>query len=1057
MTENFPDVAPRVLAVVVTHNGEPWLADCLKGLAAQVFDVDVVVVDSGSDASPATLVQKTLPQAEFIRINRNVGFGAAANHGLETSQRAPDADYFLFIHDDVELEPEATSLLVATALETEAGIVGGKGIAWDHPEELTEVGMSADQFGFPFSGLEEGEIDQGQHDTRRETLYVSSACMFTSKALVERVGLWDGAYFAFGEDLDLCTRARISGFKVFVQPAARFRHAVALATRQRRTPVARKIRYYTRRNRPRTIVKNVAAYRMPFLLMIYTFLAFAEMVALIGFRRFEELPAYPRALGAFIASIPEVTRRRRAVQKRRAVPDRRLRRFMVRDLHRARVFLERRARDWERGTLALGTRTFAHLSPTALKNSLGRWLRKPGTLVLIAVITAFLFATRRFMFGGTIASGSLWPFPQPASRLLGDYLVGWRDVRLGTISAAPDSFPLFWLASVLSFGKTVLAQKVLVFGSIGLGLVGVNRFVGRRTDLPAARILAIGAYALGPVVATMLLKADLQALVLYAALPFMLEICLRMLTPVPGPQSDRPSTPGTAEAMITDAMRLSLLTVMVVALAPSAFIAVTFMWLVICGQRLMGAWDRGEILRRSAWVMSSLIISLILMLPWSLEAMRPHGAILAPLLGRSGSSFHALWRGRTFVDLMFLDPEHSLLVKVVTATIVISTLLLATASRRREARLLATVWIVFALAAGFAARGLIPTPVASPEMWMTIPLACIALMAGHMVSGTSEELPRHAFGWRHLVASATALLLLVSFGGGWLPTIAGWLRPGSSVAGADTGKLAASISSFLVSTAEQSGDFRVLWLGPRWVDPVLSGARGTDQIPYLLTGPDGLTLLDSGQNDTTLGEQRVESTLDALVGRRLHLAGHLLAPSSIRFIVVDPDDDSLMSSLRIQRDIALEQQQGGIALFRNIQWLPRAVLAPVNLVNAVTAKKPSDRDLMKVEWAGGRSIPKTSQESFDGELPRTRHSQLLLGENFNRGWKARVSGVRLAHSQAFGWSNRFELPSAARGEISIVFERNWVRILWLVLHLSLLAIGLMMARSSKAEVKGWLR
>jgi hypothetical protein len=71
--------------------------------------------------------------------------------------------------------------LVESALDTEAGIVGGKGLAWERPDVLLEVGMSADAFCYPFSGLEEGEIDQGQHDRSREVLFVTSACMLVGR------------------------------------------------------------------------------------------------------------------------------------------------------------------------------------------------------------------------------------------------------------------------------------------------------------------------------------------------------------------------------------------------------------------------------------------------------------------------------------------------------------------------------------------------------------------------------------------------------------------------------------------------------------------------------------------------------------------------------------------------------------------------------------------------------------------------------------------------------------------------------------------------------------
>ena len=150
--------------------------------------------------------------------------------------------------------------------------------------------MSADEFGYPVSGLEEGEIDQGQHDVRREVLFVTSACILVSRATVERGGSWDPAYFLFGEDLDLCVRARMLDSPVVVAPKAHFYHAVAMATGRRDGPPEDSIRYFTRRNRLRTIAKNTSTTRVLLLIALYTAVLAAEMVLLAALRRFSEIP-----------------------------------------------------------------------------------------------------------------------------------------------------------------------------------------------------------------------------------------------------------------------------------------------------------------------------------------------------------------------------------------------------------------------------------------------------------------------------------------------------------------------------------------------------------------------------------------------------------------------------------------------------------------------------------------------------------------------------------------------------------------------------------------------
>jgi GT2 family glycosyltransferase len=531
MNKPMTEADPRVLIVLVTYNGGAWLPSSLESLKYQIYpNLDVVVVDNGSETEAAPTVSRYARNAELVWSDRNLGFGAAANAGLESSSRTSAADYFLFMHDDVVLDPDTVSMMVEAALSTGAGIIGAKGLDWDRPEVLVEVGMSADQFCIPYSGLEDGEIDQGQHENLTETLFVTNACMLVSRQLAERCGLWDGAYFAFGEDLDLCLRARLTGFKVMVEPGARYRHASALSSGQRQVGrgVPRK-GHLARRNQLRTIAKNASAPRMVFALVASLLLGLGRMLALLMLRRVDESSDYPRAFIDFARSFPNVLIRRRAVQKRRTVPDKKIRALMIRDSQRFRLQVERRLRTWERGTLAVGARTMNSLSFTGLKNTFAAWVRQPLTLATGIIVLLGMIAMRGFIFGEPLASGTIWPFPEATGRLIGDYLSGWRDTSLGTESATPTAYPILWVVSLLGFGRPGLTQKLLILGLLTIGLVGVNKLIGSSSKRRPAKIVALGVYALSPVTRLILSTGDLGALAMYAGLPFMLLIALRAL------------------------------------------------------------------------------------------------------------------------------------------------------------------------------------------------------------------------------------------------------------------------------------------------------------------------------------------------------------------------------------------------------------------------------------------------------------------------------------------------------------------------------------------------
>lgn len=106
---------------------------------------------------------------------------------------------------------------------------------------------------------------------------------------------------------------------------------------------------------------------------------------------------------------------------------------------------------------------------------------------------------------------------------------------------------------------------------------------------------------------------------------------------------------------------------------------------------------------------------------------------------------------------------------------------------------------------------------------------------------------------------------------------------------------------------------------------------------------------------------------------------------------------------------------------------------------------------MLAQWTGGRRISPDSRTKFEASVPRTRHGSVLLGDNYNSAWKARVGGENLNHAMAFGWANRFALPDDARGEIVVFFSRRWLRFGWLVLQAFLILLSIAIARGGARE------
>ena len=153
-----------------------------------------------------------------------------------------------------------------------------------------------------------------QHDRAGEVFYVTSTCMLVKHGVFRSLRGWDARLRAFSEDLDLCWRARVAGYNVRLEPEAKARHLMGLATGVRRSPY-KPIRYFIRRNRLRTMAKNVAGTRLLALFPFFVFVALIEMVGFIALRQFREIPNIARALGWNLVNIPQtLAERARAKQ-----------------------------------------------------------------------------------------------------------------------------------------------------------------------------------------------------------------------------------------------------------------------------------------------------------------------------------------------------------------------------------------------------------------------------------------------------------------------------------------------------------------------------------------------------------------------------------------------------------------------------------------------------------------------------------------------------------------------------------------------------------------------
>jgi GT2 family glycosyltransferase len=113
--------AARVAAVIPTWNRRDLLATLLLNLGEQTrrFD-EIIVVDNGSADDSAELAAKA--GAKVLKMERNLGFAAAVNRGIE----AAGAEWVAILNNDVTLETDWLAKLLEEAAPADIWFATGK-------------------------------------------------------------------------------------------------------------------------------------------------------------------------------------------------------------------------------------------------------------------------------------------------------------------------------------------------------------------------------------------------------------------------------------------------------------------------------------------------------------------------------------------------------------------------------------------------------------------------------------------------------------------------------------------------------------------------------------------------------------------------------------------------------------------------------------------------------------------------------------------------------------------------------------------------------------------
>ena len=1035
---------PAVVAVMVTTDPGPWFEEALSSLATQDYEeLSVLVLAAGGDDSfeVTERVGRALPDAFVRSLPGRPGYGAASNEVLGMVEGAA---FYLLLHDDVALDPDAIHKMVEESFRSNAGVVSPKFVNWDDPSVLLHVGMSCDKTGAVVDRILEGEVDHGQHDAVRDVFVAPGGCILIRADLFRELKGFDPGIVAMGEDLDLSWRCQVAGARVVVAPDARVRHREAVAgglrplgvTRAARGRHAETLQSLQRRHELRAVLKNYTRTHEIRVLPQAALLALGEVLVALLARDGDRARAVWGAWTWNARRLTEISLLRGELAEHRLFPDSEVRRLQLRGSARLSRYFSRlshqgleaanavaitrtRTRDEEVAEVAVLTGSVGSafsedadfdelddLGRRAGRDRFGRQVRaeplSTGRQRLVAVLIALLviaIGTRDLFFGTLPLVGQLAPLPSWSSAWH-HFFSGWQSAGVGTTAPASPAFGLFGLAGTAFFGAMGTLQRVLLLGCIPLGALGVARFM-RPLVSPRARVVAVIAYLGLPLAYGSLGAGRWDGLVAYAIFPFIALWLARAgrLEPFAVPPGTRwRSRPAGQVAL------LGVLIAVGASFAPALVPAV----LVAAVAWVLGSFLVGEgtgSLRLLVVALEAVAVALVLSAPWVIGTLLAGKGAVAifglPIAGANAPDWGEVIR-------FAVGPTaRSPLVWLLVAGASLPLFLGRGIRLLWAARLWATACASWVLA--FAAmRGDLGSFAPSEPVVLAPAALAIAACVGLGISSFENDLARSEFGWRQVLSVGA----IVFVGIGLLPVLGGavggrWGMPSQGIE---------QPLSFLANPAPAAAG-RVLWLGDPRALPV--GAWSVDPgLAYALTPED---LPDTAQVLTPAGPGPAVLVANAVrlatSGGTVHL-GQLLASEGVRYIVLveglapstvgtltpsvnAPPPPGLETDLLGQDDLHVVPGELGVQVFQNDQSMPVTAQRAAPLPVVTSWSYPTAGDV--VGWA-----PVLASLAGSGPATRTVQAGTVYAGYAPAGsFALTVDGRPVRQHPAFGWAAQF--------------------------------------------------
>ena len=217
-------MSPKVIIVILNWNGRKYLEQFLPSVLSSTYpNYTVVVADNGSTDDSIAYLRSNISSVQIIELGKNYGFAKGYNEALKQLS----ADYFILLNSDVEVKNEwIEPVIQLMEADKSIGVCQPKILTYNDRGKFEYAGAAGgwlDYLGYPFARgriFDICETDEGQYDSVEPVFWATGAAMFVRAKLYKDLNGLDEFFFAHQEEIDLCWRIQLAGYKIYSCPAS---------------------------------------------------------------------------------------------------------------------------------------------------------------------------------------------------------------------------------------------------------------------------------------------------------------------------------------------------------------------------------------------------------------------------------------------------------------------------------------------------------------------------------------------------------------------------------------------------------------------------------------------------------------------------------------------------------------------------------------------------------------------------------------------------------------------------------------------------------------------